>query len=56
MRSTSFTSPRPVAPRLPSMMYGLGVPVVIGSMNHQRDFYPLAVDQPFIKLLEHWGE
>lgn len=35
--------PTPVTPRLPSMMYGLGVPVVIGPMNgnmtYPRGFY-----------------
>lgn len=30
----------PVAPRLPSMMYGLGVPVVIGPMNGNMTYPP----------------
>ena len=32
--------PAPVAPRLPSMMYGLGVPVVIGPMNGNMTYPP----------------
>lgn len=32
--------PTPVTPRLPSMMYGLGVPVVIGPMNGNMTFPP----------------
>lgn len=32
--------PTPVAPRLPSMMYGLGVPVVMGPMNGNMIYPP----------------
>ena len=32
--------PTPVAPRMPSMMYGLGVPVVIGPMNGNMTYPP----------------
>ena len=32
--------PSPVSPRLPSLMYGLGVPVVIGPMNGNMTFPP----------------
>ncbi|WP_337173235.1 glycosyltransferase family 4 protein [Paludisphaera sp.] len=32
--------PTPVTPRLPSMMYGLGVPVVIGPMNGNMTYPP----------------
>jgi glycosyltransferase involved in cell wall biosynthesis len=32
--------PTPVAPRIPSMMYGLGVPVVIGPMNGNMTYPP----------------
>ena len=32
--------PAPVTPRLPSMMYGLGVPVVIGPMNGNMTYPP----------------
>jgi glycosyltransferase involved in cell wall biosynthesis len=32
--------PTPVSPRLPSMMYGLGVPVVIGPMNGNMTYPP----------------
>ena len=32
--------PSPVSPRLPSMMYGLGVPVVIGPMNGNMTYPP----------------
>ena len=32
--------PAPVSPRQPSMMFGLGVPVVIGPMNGGMDFPP----------------
>ena len=32
--------PAPVSPRLPSMMYGLGVPVVIGPMNGNMTYPP----------------
>ena len=32
--------PAPVAPRLPSMMYGLGAPVVIGPMNGNMTYPP----------------
>lgn len=32
--------PTPVTPRLPSMMYGLGVPVVIGPMNGNMNYPP----------------
>ncbi len=32
--------PMPVSPREPSMMYGLGVPVVIGPMNGGMDYPP----------------
>jgi glycosyltransferase involved in cell wall biosynthesis len=32
--------PTPVSPRLPSMMYGLGVPVVIGPMNGNMIYPP----------------
>jgi glycosyltransferase involved in cell wall biosynthesis len=33
--------PTPVSPRLPSLMYGLGIPVVIGPLNGGMD-YPVA--------------
>ncbi len=33
-------NPIPVTPRLPSMMYGLGVPVVIGPMNGNMTYPP----------------
>ena len=44
--------PMPVSPREPSMMYGLGVPVVIGPMNGGLD-YPPALRQrsPLIERL-----
>lgn len=32
--------PSPVSPRLPSLMYGLGVPVVIGPMNGNMSYPP----------------
>ena len=32
--------PTPVSPRMPSMMYGLGAPVVIGPMNGDMNFPP----------------
>ena len=32
--------PTPVSPRMPSMMYGLGVPVVIGPMNGNMTYPP----------------
>src|SRR5271166_3320601 len=32
--------PAPVSPRLPSMMYGLGVPVVVGPMNGNMTYPP----------------
>ncbi len=53
--------PAPVAPRLPSMMYGLGVPVVIGPMNgnmtyppgfHSRSF----LERTFVPLARRFGD
>lgn len=47
--------PIPVTPRLPSMMYGLGVPVVIGPMNGNMTYPPgfggsVFLEQVFVLL------
>lgn len=41
--------PTPVSPRLPSMMYGLGVPVVIGPMNGDMTYPPGFRSQSFLE-------
>ena len=41
--------PAPVTPRLPSMMYGLGVPVVIGPMNGDMTYPPGFRGQSFLE-------
>jgi glycosyltransferase involved in cell wall biosynthesis len=47
--------PVPVTPRLPSMMHGLGVPVVIGPMNGNMTYppgfgYPSLLERAFVPL------
>jgi glycosyltransferase involved in cell wall biosynthesis len=47
--------PIPVTPRLPSMMYGLGIPVVIGPMNGNMTYppgfgYPSFLERTFVPL------
>src|SRR5690242_17625030 len=41
--------PTPVTPRLPSMMYGLGVPVVIGPMNGNMSYPPGFSSRSFLE-------
>jgi glycosyltransferase involved in cell wall biosynthesis len=41
--------PSPVTPRLPSMMYGLGVPVVIGPMNGNMTYPPGFRNRSFLE-------
>ena len=41
--------PSPVTPRLPSMMFGLGVPVVIGPMNGNMTYPPGFRSRPFLE-------
>jgi glycosyltransferase involved in cell wall biosynthesis len=41
--------PAPVTPRLPSLMYGLGVPVVIGPMNGNMVYPPGFRSQSFLE-------
>jgi glycosyltransferase involved in cell wall biosynthesis len=41
--------PTPVSPRMPSMMYGLGVPVVIGPMNGNMTYPPGYRSQFFLE-------
>jgi len=45
--------PMPVSPREPSMMYGLGVPVIIGPMNGGMDYPPAfrRHRQPLVRVL-----
>lgn len=45
--------PMPVSPREPSMMYGLGVPVIIGPMNGGMDYPPAfrRHRKPLVRLL-----
>ena len=48
--------PMPVSPREPSMMYGLGVPVVIGPMNGGLDYPPaFRKRSPLIERLFMWA-
>ncbi len=47
--------PTPVSPRLPSMMHGLGIPVVIGPMNGNMTYppgfgYPSFLERSFVPL------
>jgi hypothetical protein len=42
--------PTPVTPRLPSMMYGLGVPVVIGPMNGNMSYPPGFRSRSFVPV------
>src|SRR5271169_3036792 len=41
--------PTPVGPRMPSMMYGLGVPVVIGPMNGNMTYPPGYSSRSFLE-------
>ena len=53
--------PAPVAPRLPSMMYGLGVPVVIGPMNGNMTYPPgfrsrSSLERVFVPVARRLGD
>jgi len=53
--------PAPVAPRLPSMMYGLGVPVVIGPMNGNMTYPPgfrsrSFLERAFVPVARSFGD
>ncbi len=53
--------PAPVAPRLPSMMYGLGVPVVIGPMNGNMSYPPgfrsrSFLERAFVPVARSFGD
>jgi glycosyltransferase involved in cell wall biosynthesis len=53
--------PSPVAPRLPSMMHGLGVPVVIGPMNGNMTYPPgfrsrSFLERVFVPVARSFGE
>ena len=53
--------PAPVAPRLPSMMYGLGVPVVIGPMNGDMTYPPgfrsrSFLERAFVPVARSFGD
>ena len=53
--------PAPVAPRLPSMMYGLGVPVVIGPMNGNMTYPPgfhsrSLLERAFVPVARSFGD
>ena len=52
--------PAPVAPRLPSMMFGLGVPVVIGPMNGNMTYPPgfrsrSLLERAFVPMARSFG-
>src|SRR5882724_13444236 len=53
--------PTPVAPRIPSMMYGLGVPVVIGPMNGNMTYPPgfrsrSLLERAFVPVARSFGD
>ena len=53
--------PAPVTPRLPSMMYGLGVPVVIGPMNGNMTYPPgfrsrSFLERAFVPVARSFGD
>src|ERR1700722_4418877 len=53
--------PAPVAPRLPSLMYGLGVPVVIGPMNGNMTYPPgfrsrSFLERAFVPVARSFGD
>lgn len=47
--------PTPVSPRGPSLLFGLGAPVVIGPMNGNMSFPPAfrQMDNVFVRITEH---
>ena len=53
--------PAPVAPRLPSMLFGLGVPVVIGPMNGNMTYPPgfhsrSLLERAFVPVARSFGD
>ena len=51
----------PVAPRLPSLMYGLGIPVVIGPMNGNMTYPPgfggqSLLERAFVPVARNFGD